>query len=433
MSHYERTMENCRAFLLSHPMVEIACENLPCSSCSGFEVTLKNGYCVKIRVDKVIDYVIFETCPGIQARAGTLNMTAEYCQHATPFPSPTYFAVDPEQGSVYHHSEQSFRGCPVSRATFGRMLDRAVSQTEAHYPIFQSLAYGCLPDLKALCRLEADAEILPPAEVWSSAQQAILDQAHSTIQEFLLDSGHNAVSVGLNPAGGTHFFSEIMTRDSRYRSYYCIRGGYLTVSVRMDICPGKAYRSTLARYANRISNDKKVAHMTTGPDGYPYVVVSQYLMQDEDALTEDLLEQMERITISFLHSSEDALRRIAAGGADTPEETDGEEAPRHHRAPRRDEDDPFGPLDLPGFGDDEDEDDEDDLPFSAPTPQERMRRLEKDIDALLRRVSDPDILVASQEPDEAGEDGRDEARFSIFDLIPPPLDEEDADDFSHEE
>lgn len=339
MRNYRETMTNCRSFILNHPLVENGYENFDCSNCSGFELTLKNGHSVKIRIDKSIDYVIFETYPGILVRGPYLPMVAEYCQQATRFPAITFLTADVDQGSIYLHSEQSFRDEPVSEAHFGRMLTDAVNDLAPHIPVLQSLAYGRLPDLKQLCRLE-ESPLRQNDCVHTPEEQELLDRTMESIQEYLQDSGHNVVGRNIDPNSDLAFFSETMTRDSRYRTFYYIRNGYLIQAVRMDIRIEPGCRTQAAQFANKSSDEKKVGFLTVlTPDGYAYVVMSQYLLDGKNPITPENLDHMENIAISFLHFSEKSLRGIAQG-LQIPDEAE----PKSERpAPRRDR--PSPPVD----------------------------------------------------------------------------------------
>lgn len=382
MQYFQQTLSCCRTFLEESDYVADAFENLSCSSCPGFEFTLTDGWSGKLRVDESIGYVIFELFPGVQTRAPWLDLVAEYCLQALPFPSPTYFAVDPEQGVLFHHSEQSFRAAAVSDDRLHAMLDRARAEIRDHLEIFRSLAGGHFPDPAELCRLEAAKRSQKPPFRLNAQEEAFLESSLEALADFLHDCGHNTVGTRLSFDGSPCFYTEILLRDARYRCYYHVREGYLLQAARMDLRPDPAFRGQLASFANAVTSEKKVAHMTLGPDGFPYVVTSQYLLEEEGALDTETAEEMERIVISFFRGAEEGLRAVCAGrytgrpGSGERESDEDEE-----------EDIPVTlPDDFPF--DDAFEPDEEELPFPPRRPTgDRIRQMEQELDALLSRVS----------------------------------------------
>lgn len=396
MQNLHQTLENCRAFLEESDYVADAFENLSVSSCPGFEFTLTDGWPGKLRVDESIGYVIFELFPGVQARAPWLDLVAEYCLQALPFPSPTYFAVDPEQGFLFHHSEQSFRATAVSPERLHRMLDRARTEIRDHLEIFRSLAGGHFPDPAALYRVESAKRAKKPPFRLKAEEEGFLEASLEALSGFLHDCGHNTVGTRLSFDGSPCFYTEILLRDARYRCYYHIRDGYLLQAARMDLRPDPAFRGQLARFANAATSDKKVAHMTLGPDGFPYVVTSQYLLEEGGTLDTEAAEEMERIVISFLRGAEADLRAVCAG--------------RYTGSGKQacDEDEEEGipftlPDDLPFDG--EFEPDEEDV-FTPPRRRpagDRIRQMEQELDALLSRIGTVDDDEAPTPPCDPGE------------------------------
>lgn len=181
----------------------------------------------------------------------------------------------------------------------------------------------------------------------------------------------------------------------------------------MDLRPDPAFRGQLASFANAVTSEKKVAHMTLGPDGFPYVVTSQYLLEEEGALDTETAEEMERIVISFFRGAEEGLRAVCAGRY-TGRPGSGER--------EADEDEEDIPVTLPDDFpfDDAFEPDEEELSFPPRRPSgDRIRQMEQELDALLSRIG-----TGEEEPDEEEAPPAPEPGEALFDRIrreTPPI------------
>lgn len=311
-NYFEETMTKCREFIRNHANAKLGFENMESSNCTGFEYTLKSGTSIKLRVDNGIKFLIFEVFPGITVRGTHQPMVAEYCQRMTEFPCTGYLALDSDHGNIYYHCETSFRDHPVSVSLLKKLENQALNALQKHVPVLECLAYGKLPLINSITAITDSTQETSPC-LFSAQEQELMDQTIAAIRDHIVDSGHNVVAETLNAASTVPFFLETICDDTRYRDYMFIKDGFLIRALKLDIKCADAYRTQAAQFCNKSSNEKKVGFLKIAEDGYPYCMVSTYLLDGSEPITEETLTEMERIAITFLHLSAAKLAYICNG------------------------------------------------------------------------------------------------------------------------
>lgn len=311
-NHFETTMANCREYIRSHFNTKFGFENMESSNCTGFEYTLKSGTSIKLRVDNSIKFLIFEVFPGITVRGAHQPMIAEYCQKMTEFPCTGYFALDPDHGNIYYHCETSFRDQPVSISLLKKMESLALNTLKKHIPVLECLAYGKLPTWNCLAAAN-DSHQDTTFWLCSAQEQELLDCNIDALRGHITNSGHNVVAETLNSANIVPYFLETICDDTRYRDYMYIKDGFLIRALKLDIKCADAYRTQAAQFCNKSSDEKKVGFLKIAEDGYPYCIISTYLIDGPNPISEETLTEMERIAITFLHLSAPKLAYICNG------------------------------------------------------------------------------------------------------------------------
>lgn len=312
MNFFFETMTNCREFIRNHVNAKLGFENMESSNCTGFEYALDSGTSIKLRVDNSIQFLIFEVFPGITVRGAHQPMVAEYCQRMTEFPCIGYLALDSEHGNIYYHAETSFRDHPVSVSLLKKLENQALNALEKHVPVLECLAYGKLPPIYSVFAITDSTQETSPC-LFSAQEQELMDRTIAAIRDHIVDSGHNVVAETLNETSTVPFFLETICDDTRYRDYMFIKDGFLIRALKLDIKCADAYRTQAAQFCNKSSNEKKVGFLRIAEDGYPYCMVSTYLLDGPEPISEETLTEMERIAITFLHLSAPKLAYICNG------------------------------------------------------------------------------------------------------------------------
>lgn len=153
--------------------------------------------------------------------------------------------------------------------------------------------------------------------------QRLLDLNITAIREYMMGSGSfvAAETIG-NYNSAPSFYLEQVSDETAYReNIRILPSGWLTYSVRLDLRCHRPYLTQLCQHCNEVSNSRRIGYLRITPDGFPVFIISTYLLDRAEPISQDILEHMSGFASDILERSEKDLRYIGHGVL-PPRETD---------------------------------------------------------------------------------------------------------------
>lgn len=300
------TMENIHRFLLS--------KNCPAArkeagTSEGWVYQLPECF-VNIRVDKDIEYLIFEAYPGITMLSPYFPLVAHYCQSCHLALGSWQASLD--HGDVYFHMETAMVESAVTEDTLQVMETVALQAIQRDATALEALAHGIIPDIDQ--NLPCDS--LP--DFMTLERKHLIDSSTEAIDDYLKRrSRYNIVARNIDAEDALEWVCEVLIQKERWR---------LEIHMDMGLCfltmkayPGlngmvvhPPYRWATASYCTKQNDGKKICFISVGDDEkgcHGYLNTSLL----DGIVTGKTIGDMDQILLAFVHSHRQDLELIGHG------------------------------------------------------------------------------------------------------------------------